>query len=245
MRSVLATWWGVLTAAVLTTLACMTVSLLMVYFLFQGVDLGAALRLAPMITVVTGFPVSFFIWSQVRRNILLGNEMRRLLNRDRLTDVATRDFFFAKMRSNPNAYGVSLMIDIDHFKSVNDTFGHLAGDAVISRVAKILYENTREHDIVCRFGGEEFVVFLHEEDTDSGFTIAERMRSAIAGDVIDFQGQPVTVTVSIGGSLKERLEDVNLAIHQADQALYRAKSRGRNMTVFADEQDVPSQAMAV
>lgn len=127
------------------------------------------------------------------------------------------------------------MIDIDFFKQVNDDYGHLAGDAVISRVATILRRNTRAEDIVCRFGGEEFVVFLSEKDSVDGFEVAERMRRSIAEDIVEFDGQDLKVTVSIGGSLKERLADVTLAIQQADEALYRAKSGGRNRTIFADD----------
>lgn len=240
MRLLLGKWRGVWLAAALTTMACTAVVQVLVWLLFQGQDLDAALMIAPVIACITAFPVSFSIWVQVRRNIRLSVELQRLVNRDRLTDVATRDFFFARMRGNPQAYGISLMVDIDFFKVVNDTFGHLAGDVVITRVAEILRLNTRAKDIVCRFGGEEFVIFLHEEDRNGGFEVAERMRRAIADEVMNFEGQMLRVTVSIGGSLKERLNDVDVAIKQADKALYLAKTAGRNRTVFAElsaEQD--------
>jgi diguanylate cyclase (GGDEF)-like protein len=244
MRRILKNWWGVWLAAGLTSLACMAVSEVLVRLLFEGENLWAALLITPFITFVTAFPVSFFIWVQVRRNIRLSVELQRLVNRDRLTEVATRDFFFARMRSNPQVYGISLMVDIDRFKTVNDTFGHLAGDVVIARVAGILCQNTRKNDIVCRFGGEEFVIFLHEEDSQGGFEVAERMRRAIADEVMNVEGQMLRVTVSIGGSLKERLNDVDTAIRQADRALYRAKTAGRNRTVFADLPRQPSDAAA-
>jgi diguanylate cyclase (GGDEF)-like protein len=244
LRRILENWRGVWLAAGLTTLACMAVSEMLVRLMYQGPDLWAALVITPFITFVTAFPVSFFIWLQLRRNIRLSIELQRLVNRDRLTDVATRDFFFARMRGNPQAYGISLMVDIDFFKTVNDTFGHMAGDVVIARVAEILRQNTRTNDIVCRFGGEEFVIFLHEEDSDGGFEVAERMRRTIADDVMNVEGHMLRVTVSIGGSLKERLNDVDIAIKQADHALYRAKSAGRNRTVFAQEPGQPNDAAA-
>ena len=237
MERYLGTTIGVFIAATLTTACCMIVAVLMAYFLFQGQDMKAALQLAPVISFVTAYPVSFFIWFQVRRNIVLGRELRRLVNRDRLTDVATRDCFFAKMKRDRDAFGVSLMVDIDLFKVVNDTYGHLAGDAVITHVARILTQNTRAKDIVCRFGGEEFVVFLFEQQHSGGYRIAERMRTAIAAEVMQVHGRELKVTVSIGGSMKERLEDVNLAIQQADEALYQAKNAGRNCTVFASAND--------
>ena len=244
MRRILRNWWGVWLAAGLTSLACIAVSETLVRLLFEGENLSAALMIAPFITFVTTFPVSFFIWVQVRRNVRLTVKLQRLVNRDRLTEVATRDFFFRRMRSNPQVYGVSLMVDIDRFKSVNDTFGHIAGDVVIARVASILRQNTRKNDIVCRFGGEEFVIFLYEEDSHGGFEVAERMRRAIANEVMNVEGQMLRVTVSIGGSLKERLNDVDAAIQQADRALYRAKTAGRNRTVFADLPRQPNDAAA-
>lgn len=188
---------------------------------------------ALVITMLITIPFSLFIGVKLRENTRLSDELVRLVNRDRLTDVATRDFFFRRMAGDPEAYGVSLMVDIDHFKRVNDSHGHYAGDAVIKHVGQILKRETRAQDIVCRFGGEEFVVFLHEVRPDQGFQLAERMRRAVAaGPLIVAEGAPpLSVTVSIGGSLKDRLEDINLSIQQADAALYRAKDCGRNRTI--------------
>ncbi|MEO1640173.1 MAG: GGDEF domain-containing protein [Pseudomonadota bacterium] len=226
-------WPRAILAAFLTTCGCIAVAEIMVYLFFQGQDLWSALKLAPIISAVTAFPVSLFIWLQVRRNALLNTELQRLVNRDRLTNVATRDFFFSQMREDNEVYGVSLMVDIDYFKTINDTYGHLTGDKVISRVAAILFENSRDRDIVCRFGGEEFAIFLHETETEKGYQIAERMRQAIAAEEIFVEDQTIRITVSIGGSLKERLENIEEAIRQADAALYKAKAGGRNRTIFA------------
>ena len=140
-------------ATLLTTMSCIVMVEALVYALFQGADKSGALKLAPIIALLTALPVSLFLWSQVRLNMSLSQELQRLVDRDRLTDVATRDFFFARMDALPGSFGVSLMVDIDHFKQVNDTFGHQAGDAVISRVAAILRQQTRASDIVCRYGG--------------------------------------------------------------------------------------------
>ncbi|SDF45769.1 GGDEF domain-containing protein [Sulfitobacter delicatus] len=186
---------------------------------------------AIIITTLITIPFAFFVGTKLRENTRLSDELVRLVNRDRLTDVATRDFFFRRMESDPNAYGVSLMVDIDHFKRVNDTHGHYAGDAVIKHVSQVLRDEVRAQDIVCRFGGEEFVVFLHEVSADQGLVVAERMRTAVAASPASGRGQAISVTVSIGGSLKDRLADINISIQQADAALYRAKSNGRNRTV--------------
>ncbi|WP_333715248.1 GGDEF domain-containing protein [Yoonia sp.] len=188
---------------------------------------------ATMATVVVTGLLATLILLQQRRLVLLADELQRLLDRDRLTNVATRDFFFNRMNKRPEAYGVSLMVDIDKFKTINDTYGHLAGDQVIARVANVLCRNVRGDDLVCRFGGEEFIVFLHDQTLETGFAIAERMRRTIETDVVDFNGIAVSATVSIGGSLKDHIMDIELAISEADEALYRAKALGRNRTVFA------------
>lgn len=231
LRSWVSVWSFTMVMTLGTVLAC-GVLVDVVYEAHLRAQMGPrALLITTLITV----PFAFFIGVKLRENTRLSDELVRLVNRDRLTDVATRDFFFRRMESAPDAYGVSLMVDIDHFKEVNDTHGHYAGDAVIRRVSQILKRETRAQDIVCRFGGEEFVVFLHEVDADQGLVVAERMRTAVAAETLreTGHGPVISVTVSIGGSLKERLEDINISIQQADAALYRAKANGRNRTEVA------------
>ncbi|MDV7144184.1 GGDEF domain-containing protein [Tropicimonas sp. TH_r6] len=178
----------------------------------------------------------FFGWMmsrQVYKNFELAQQLSQLLEKDRLTDVATRDFFFMRMKEAPDAYGLSLMVDIDHFKSVNDTYGHLAGDAVIRHVAHILQSNCRKEDIVCRFGGEEFVVFLYGVGPANGYDAAERIRKVVEKAVTQHDEVDLRVTVSIGGSLKERTDQIDRAVKQADEALYKAKELGRNRSIMS------------
>ncbi|WP_296418523.1 GGDEF domain-containing protein [Pseudooctadecabacter sp.] len=207
---------------------------------FPEAILPVTMRGTVAITSLVAMPICLFVGSKIYENQKLSDELQRLVNRDRLTDAATRDFFFAQMERDNRAYGVSLMVDIDHFKIVNDTYGHLIGDEVIRHVSDILRRNVRSGDIVARFGGEEFVIFLDGHDKDIGFLTAERMRRDIAQHGGLFGGHPVNVTVSIGGSLKEAFDSVDASIRDADAALYRAKSQGRNQTVFAQEM-VPLQ----
>lgn len=182
-------------------------------------------------TVIVSFPLALFFMYQMLKNQRLSEELQRLLNRDRLTDAATRDFFFDRLLEFPDAYGASLMLDIDHFKQVNDTYGHLAGDEVIRAVAEVMREQTRAEDIVCRFGGDEFVVFLHSATPQEAWTIAERIRTTIETAKTATTAGDVRVTVSVGGSLKSKLDHVDDPIKRADSCLYRAKNGGRNQTV--------------
>lgn len=188
------------------------------------------LTVSGILVVGLTMPTVVHFAGQSHENRELAEELERLVNRDRLTDAATRDYFFSRMDAEPEAYGVSLMIDIDHFKSVNDTHGHIAGDVVIKMVADILKAETREEDIVCRFGGEEFIIFLHEIDASRGWSVAERMRERVEQTLMDIGDANVRVTISIGGALKVSTEHIVRAISAADTALYRAKALGRNRT---------------
>lgn len=230
----LKSWTGVIAYACAITLFAFTVALVMVALLFSEEANFSFYTRATLIVLAIAPGLGVLAGWHLLRITKLSEEMERLVNRDRLTDVATRDYFFKRMRDAPDAYGVSLMIDIDHFKEVNDTYGHLAGDTVIATVAQRLSNTLRNDDIICRFGGEEFVVFLSGRNIDSGYRAAERMRNVIARDALEIDGLSLKATVSIGGSLKDRLTDIEAAIHEADAALYRAKAAGRNLTVFAD-----------
>lgn len=186
-----------------------------------------------IVTLVT-IPTCIFIGMKMRQIQELSDELQRLVNHDRLTDVATRDHFFQRMADRDEA-GVCLMIDIDHFKSVNDTHGHLVGDRVILSVAQSMQRCVRDEDVVSRFGGEEFLIYLNGLSLSAGRRVAERMRHVIAEQPVVFGDSTVNVTVSIGAALLPLEEDVERAIKSADTALYQAKSEGRNRTVMADE----------
>lgn len=218
----------------LSSFFSVAVTVVLVPLTFELKDLVPDLIKCATIALLCSVPVSFILSNEMRKNENLNEVRRNLVNRDRLTDVATRDYFFDRMEAEPQSYGVSLMIDIDHFKSVNDTYGHLVGDEVIRRVAAILRRAVRQEDIVCRFGGEEFIVFLAKYHSEQGVEAAERIRKTIEAEVIDLNEKSISVTVSIGGSMKDRVTDINRAIKISDDALYQAKAAGRNKTIFAN-----------
>ncbi len=186
----------------------------------------------PLLTLMISMPLCLYLGGQMHENYLRKQELKSLTQRDRLTQAATRDFFYERLEEEPDAFGVSLMVDIDFFKKVNDTHGHMVGDAVIKAVAEVLRANCREEDIVCRFGGEEFVIFLHKVSPEQGLDIAERMRRSVEASPVRTEAATVAVTVSIGGSLKQVSEDIDASIGSADEALYRAKETGRNRAVM-------------
>ncbi|HKM29420.1 MAG TPA: GGDEF domain-containing protein, partial [Bacilli bacterium] len=126
-----------------------------------------------------------------------------------------------------------LMADIDFFKSVNDTYGHLVGDRVLIQIAQLAKKAVREGDIVIRYGGEEFMAILPGASQTDARQIAERLRRTVEETVIHHGGQEIKVTISIGiNSFPENdVTNVNELIDAADKALYKAKETGRNKVV--------------
>lgn len=121
-----------------------------------------------------------------------------------------------------------MVVDIDHFKRVNDTYGHLVGDLALKAVARCMAENLRPHDLLVRYGGEEFAVFLPDTELEEARAIAERLRTLIADTEVSYAGVSFQVTISIGIRPTKHEETLENLIGEADQALYRAKELGRN-----------------
>ncbi len=125
-----------------------------------------------------------------------------------------------------------LMFDIDHFKRVNDTYGHPAGDEVIRQTASVLKQSIREIDIAGRYGGEEFGVILIDTDAEGAFVVAERIRAAMEKNTIYHESHVINYTISIGiAELDAAMTEPTMWVDSADRGLYRAKRAGRNRSV--------------
>ena len=132
-----------------------------------------------------------------------------------------------------------LMCDIDHFKRINDSFGHLGGDAVLKAVAHELRKACRSTDRVARYGGEEFAIILPETGYEGACVVAEKIRRAVAAASVPFENAVINVTISIGGTERfNRTESMKSVIARADECLYKAKSSGRNRCVLAKETEL-------
>lgn len=130
-----------------------------------------------------------------------------------------------------------IMADIDHFKLYNDTHGHPEGDRLLVQVAAILVRETRDADFVFRYGGEEFLLLLPWTDAAAACAMAERLRSAVEGEL--------GITISQGVvSCQQGMMDKESLVHMADEALYRAKQNGRNRVERASEKSVPGSGQA-
>ncbi|WP_303719445.1 diguanylate cyclase [Brevundimonas naejangsanensis] len=157
--------------------------------------------------------------------------LTRALNRRFLSSILSREIGFANANHTPLSV---LLLDVDHFKRINDTHGHPIGDEVLRQVAEAVTENVRPSDFVFRYGGEEFLVVLVETGLRQAAIIAERMRQALAVKAVTASGlAPFHVTVSIGVAEHGGHPDENYLVKQADDALYRAKQNGRNRVEVA------------
>lgn len=186
--------------------------------------------------------VAFLMLRNHRKVLLKQQELRRLSVTDPLTCIANRRQIMLLgeneiTRALRYKTTVSvLMLDIDHFKSVNDSYGHQVGDKVIQYLAQSMVSNLRSFDIVGRLGGEEFALILPETSSDDALKIANRLRQIIEqSDAAESAtGKPIHITVSIGvASMKEGDPSFSNLLGKADEALYNAKSKGRNRVEFA------------
>jgi diguanylate cyclase (GGDEF)-like protein len=158
----------------------------------------------------------------------LTDELTRLPNRRALAQSFLQEMNRARRHHNAIAF---LMIDLDHFKQVNDTYGHLSGDQVLAELANLLRSGARDSDVCARYGGEEFGMILHETTEAGARTLAERIRSKVATAV--FPGG-LKLTISIGVAATDEPALFTTLMERADQALYAAKQGGRNQVRVAD-----------
>jgi two-component system cell cycle response regulator len=168
-------------------------------------------------------------------------ELRFRATHDVLTGVSNRAAVMDALRSElsrqvreQRSFGV-ILVDIDHFKNVNDTFGHLCGDEVLRWVTRRMKECVRPYDTLGRYGGEEFLIIASDVDGDGALALAERIRSIVESKPVMTQAGEVSVTVSLGAavSTSTRNADPQMLLRLADQALYRAKDNGRNRCELA------------
>ncbi|MBN2147983.1 MAG: diguanylate cyclase [Anaerolineales bacterium] len=171
----------------------------------------------------------------------LNSQLERLAMTDELTGLANRRSFFLQGEAEiqrvlrfPAPLSL-LMLDIDRFKSINDTYGHAAGDLVLQRIADTLRVHIRETDVVARLGGEEFGILLLYTQAADAVELTERLRLAVEQESYEFQGQRISATISVGvAEYCSDMPDLDAMLRKADAAMYQAKSQGRNQVVCLD-----------
>jgi|GEM_PF-1099642 len=184
-----------------------------------------------IISIILMYVISYFLI----KNHKVESKLENLANLDPLTGLFNRRYFDRYIRSILEEHRLSerslvlLALDVDHFKNLNDTFGHHFGDEVLKKLSLIIAECVRESDTVVRMGGEEFVIILPNIQVDEGYRIAERIRQTVERFPFVYERSPHYITVSIGLSLYNSDIETSSSLYcKADEALYEAKLTGRN-----------------
>ncbi|WP_241113895.1 GGDEF domain-containing protein [Neobacillus citreus] len=179
------------------------------------------------------FTVSYFV---LRHNKLV-KYMEKLIIVDSLTGLYNRRYFDLYMEKTIpfhqriNSPLILIMVDIDHFKKINDNYGHLCGDEALKHISDMIKRNVRTSDAYVRFGGEEFAIMLPNTDLGEGQRFAERLRKAVNQSDFTHYNEHIPISISLGVSLYKG-ENVEGFIEKADKALYKAKENGRNQVVI-------------
>jgi diguanylate cyclase (GGDEF)-like protein len=226
---------------------------IMIHFGLQADRFHGVLAIAAVLYLLALFrsleALSYFFGRTHRLAHELQEEKARveiLARSDFLTSLNNRRAFYEsgeKELRYAQRYGHTTcltMLDIDHFKSINDRFGHAAGDAVLRAVAALIREQLRSTDIAGRLGGEEFAVLLPEVTLDLAHEIAERLRAAIEQKEVEHVPAPIRLTASLGVVEIGNGESLEQAIARADAALYAAKHAGRNRVVVTAPVRIPA-----
>jgi len=167
-------------------------------------------------------------------NAMLREELENLVITDYLTKLYSRHYLDEQLQKSMevDAFGTFILIDIDNFKSINDTYGHQTGDDIIVQVANIIKQNIREHDIGARWGGEELAIYLPKVPLTTGVAIANRLAAKVRQET----NPPVTVSCGVSYWKKNRREEATELFKRADEALYMAKRSGKNCVFVKDYQ---------
>ncbi|MFT4008146.1 MAG: sensor domain-containing diguanylate cyclase [Lacrimispora sp.] len=204
--------------------------------------------------IVAGISISFLVSLTSKKNIelkLMRTELENMVRIDALTQVYNRGYFMdlaavqvqRSMRLNNSCFIV--MMDIDHFKKTNDTYGHTTGDKVLENVAQRMRNIIRPYDLIGRYGGEEFIMLISDLDKQALLNVVERIRLSICEDPMEIEGNYIDISASFGVVDVSAVDDFDVGIKLADSALYVAKKSGRNKVVFYTDEQEPVSTVSL
>lgn len=209
--------------------------------IYKNLHKDLSLQIASQLTIILERTQLYKGIKQNKQLIRQKKSLQRRVTHDALTGLLNRPAIFdilhkQILRARRGGIGIAvIMIDIDHFKTINDTCGHLTGDAVLCEIASRLTQSARSHEYIGRYGGEEFLAIISPYDQAGAAKAAERFRNAIACQEINANQTLIPVTISLGVAIGTEPEtlDENLLLRRADEALYLAKHKGRNRVEVA------------
>lgn len=164
---------------------------------------------------------------QKRYDMGVKDAVTNTYNKTFLLQRLKEEFSFSQRQGQPLSV---VMFDVDHFKLINDTYGHLAGDQVLQEISNVVAATIRKDDVFCRYGGEEFVVIMRNTENQAAVNLAERLRRQISSTPLTFEGQSIRITISLGVSSLSggNYRDYVALLGDADKFLYKSKGMGRN-----------------
>lgn len=213
------------------TLLCLAVTNIVNYMAFGPPLYYAVAQVGSLTAFLLGSTISYWVSGKLLAITQLTQQLEHALRHDNLTGVSTRRYFFERAQSDPVYPASLIMVDVDHFKAINDTYGHDGGDRALAHVARTLQAELRGGDCIARFGGEEFIVLVVQANTAQGALVAERMCAALANAPFLLSEKAVRLTASFGVTPVASIDGIDAALRRADAALYEAKAAGRNQVI--------------
>jgi diguanylate cyclase len=218
----------------------------MVWLFFQPSRMSVGLAVASATFMVGAMRGTKVLTTAMRGRLLLSYELKhanqiadRMARTDELTNINNRRAFMelgeqtTRLCQRQRQPLSALLIDVDHFKQINDTYGHSAGDLVLKQIGSLMAQQFRAADVCGRIGGEEFAVLLADTDAQAAISVANKFRQAVASTTLQWQGHTLQVTVSIG--VASHNADLGALLQRADAAMYQAKNSGRNRVICQAE----------
>jgi len=238
--------WGALKVTLLSVVLSLLITSVASYFtsgnyqelvktLIIGLSIGA------IVPILVAFPVSYYVLLQHQKMRVISDKLAFLLRYDQLTSLLTRRAFFLDVESalkrlhGENQPNAAFFIDLDHFKQVNDKFGHATGDEVLRLLGKVMKEYLQPGEIAGRIGGEEFCMFVQNCPPEQALEKAQKLvdQFKLQAQVVD--NKDVDCTLSVGVAVSTRTDDLDRFLSEADRLLYIAKENGRNCVAMENE----------
>ena len=187
-----------------------------------------------IVSLIIAMPIAYFVGQRMRDIHQLTERLEYAVNNDKLTGACTRISFYQRLEQIEGLPIALIFADIDHFKGINDKYGHKAGDEALKAFTRTLMENCRKDDIVARFGGEEFVILLNSSDIVDAIAAAHRICAKVRGQLIKVESDEIQITASFGVAEVTSIDQIDKALHWADLATFRAKREGRDQVCAYD-----------
>lgn len=227
--------------ALALTLGCVAISIVFDWLLMPAAAFAEVGYVSVVASLLAVPPVTIYFVLQTRRRVLLEDRLRALLDVDQTTGLATRRCFFRHFERSGFTNGVVMLVDLDRFKHINDTFGHAVGDRVLEHFGAEVRDFVSKNDLTCRMGGEEFLIFFRGMTLDQGMQRAQALAERLAMHPAKLtNGDEVVITMSAGVMQFTPGMEIDRAIAAADNAMYRAKEAGRNRVMRVNEADLVS-----